>query len=67
MDPAHAQLLAGLLESLGIEATVRGESRFSCAVSLVPADARPSIWVATEDAERARTILASHNDDSTAG
>ena len=64
-DPAHAHLLAGLLESHGIAATVHGESRFAGAGSLVPADALPTIWVAATDAARARELLKRHHDSDT--
>ena len=63
-DPAHAHLLAGLLESNGIDAEVRGENLFAGEGGLLPTEAGPTVWVPVADAERAHEILTTNDDDS---
>ena len=67
VDPAHAHLLAGLLESRGIDAQVRGESLFAGEGGLLPTEAGPTIWVRVADAERAHAILTTHHDEAATG
>jgi 4a-hydroxytetrahydrobiopterin dehydratase len=61
-DPAHAHLLAGLLESRGIDAQVRGENLFSGEGGLLPTEAGPTVWVPVDDFDRAHEILTTHHD-----
>lgn len=62
-DPAHAHLLAGLLDSHGIDAQVRGENLFSGEGGLLPTEAGPTVWVPVGDFDRAHEILTRHDDE----
>jgi hypothetical protein len=56
--PAEAHLVRGALASSGIEAWVMGESLFSVrGETPITPDTLPSVWVADEDEERARSVL----------
>lgn len=57
-DPVEAHLLRAVLESEGIEAKVMGEFLY-LARGGVPFDnhTEPSVWVADEDVDRARTVV----------
>jgi len=64
-DPAHAHLLAGLLESHGIDAEVRGENLFAGEGGILPSEAGPTVWVPPEDVARAHEILTTHHASDT--
>jgi hypothetical protein len=57
-DPGEAHLLRAVLESEGIDATVQGEFLYLVRGG-VPIDnhTAPSVWVADEDTDRARTVV----------
>jgi hypothetical protein len=61
-DPLEAGLIRGLLESSGIESQVRGLALWG-ARGLIPItpDTAPSVWVRDEDAELAKTLIASRS------
>jgi hypothetical protein len=59
-DPQEAHLLVGLLKSHGIEAVVQGEELWGVRGELpFGASSAPSLWVAEEDALKAREIVLS--------
>jgi len=59
-DPAHAHLLAGLLESHGIDVLVEGDELFAGEGGLLPSEAGPTLWVPVDDAARAHDVLTNH-------
>jgi hypothetical protein len=67
--PAEAHLVKGLLESEGIEATVRGEelSGVRGGVPVTP-DTSPSVWVLDDSQiERATAIISQYDSGVTMG
>jgi len=61
VDPAHAHLLAGVLEAEGIDVEVRGEDLFSGEGGILPTEAGPTLWVPHADFARASEILTTHH------
>ncbi len=64
-DPAHAHLLAGLLDTRGIDAVVHGEDLFAGEGGILPTEAGPTVWVPLDDFARAHEILAAHDAPTT--
>lgn len=62
VDPAHAYLLAGVLENEGIDVEVRGEELFAGEGGILPSEAGPTLWVLPADFERATTLLARYHE-----
>jgi hypothetical protein len=59
-DPAHAHLLAGLLEANGVDTRVEGDELFAGEGGMLPSEAGPTIWVPVDEAARAHEILTRH-------
>ena len=58
-DPIEAAIVKGLLELYGIQVSVRGSALYG-GIGELPVTGLITLWVAEEDAPRARELLRSH-------
>lgn len=62
-SPAEAHLIAGALEEEGISTQIHNEALFSALGEVgMDMNGMPSVWVSTEDAERAVAFIEAHRE-----